>query len=66
MSGPALVLGAFLDGVPESVAIGLTALGGSTVSLAVVVAVFLSNVPEGLAATIGLQRTGTRAAPGSC
>ncbi len=58
VSGPALVLGAFLDGVPESVAIGLTMLGGSPVSVAVVVAVFLSNVPEGLAATMGLERIG--------
>lgn len=58
VSGPALVLGAFLDGVPESIAIGLTMLGGSPVSVAVVVAVFLSNVPEGLAATMGLERSG--------
>ncbi len=57
-SGPALVLGAFLDGVPESVAIGLTMLGGSPVSVAVVVAVFLSNIPEGLAATMSLSRGG--------
>ncbi len=57
-SGPALVLGATLDGVPESVAIGLTMLGGSSVSVAVVVAVFLSNVPEGLAATVSLESAG--------
>ncbi len=58
VSGPSLVLGATLDGVPESVAIGLSLLGGSAVSTAMVVAVFLSNVPEGLAASIGLRNGG--------
>ena len=58
VSGPSLVLGATLDGVPESVAIGLTLLGGNTVSAAMVVAVFLSNVPEGMAASIGLRHAG--------
>lgn len=57
-SGMQLALGATLDGVPESVAIGLTLLTGNTVSLAVVIAVFLSNVPEGMAASIELARTG--------
>lgn len=57
-SGLQLALGATLDGVPESVAIGLTLLTGDTVSVAVVVAVFLSNVPEGMAASIELARTG--------
>jgi zinc transporter, ZIP family len=58
VSGPSLVLGATLDGIPESVAIGLTLLGGSTVSVAMVVAVFLSNVPEGMAASVGLRAAG--------
>lgn len=58
VSGMPLVLGAALDGVPEAVAIGLTMLGGATVSIAMVVAVFLSNIPEGLAATVGLLKTG--------
>jgi ZIP family zinc transporter len=55
------VLGSVLDGVPESVAIGITILANPTgaVSVAVVAAVFLSNVPEGLSATIGLRDAGT-------
>lgn len=57
-TGLQLALGATLDGVPESVAIGLTLLGGSPVSVAMVVAVFLSNVPEGMAASVELARTG--------
>jgi zinc transporter, ZIP family len=56
--GPALgiVLGAVLDGIPESVVIGLSLLEGNGVSVAVVVAVFLSNVPESLSAATGLQQ----------
>ena len=58
VSGPSLVLGATLDGVPESVAIGLALLGGGSVSVAMVVAVFLSNLPEGMAASVGLRNAG--------
>jgi ZIP family zinc transporter len=60
VSGPQLVLGSVLDGVPESVAIGITILANpsGTVSIAMVAAVFLSNIPEGLSATIGLRDAG--------
>jgi ZIP family zinc transporter len=57
-TGPAIVLGAMLDGIPESIAIGVSLLEGSGVSVAVVAAVFLSNVPESLSAATGLQRAG--------
>jgi ZIP family zinc transporter len=58
-SGAALgiVLGAVLDGIPESVVIGLSLLEGEGVSVAVVVAVFLSNVPESLSAATGLRES---------
>jgi len=56
----AIVLGALLDGIPESVAIGVTLLEGTGVGAAFVVAVFLSNVPESLAAATGLKRAGWR------
>jgi ZIP family zinc transporter len=59
VSGPSLVLGALLDGVPESLAIGITLLGGDTVSTAMVAAVFIANIPEGMAASVGLRQTGT-------
>jgi len=52
-----LVLGAVLDGIPESAVIGLSLLGPGGVSAAVVVAVFLSNIPESLSAASGLRRT---------
>jgi ZIP family zinc transporter len=54
----ALVLGALLDGIPESAAIGVSLLGGGSVGVAVVFAVFLSNIPEALAASAGMRRDG--------
>ncbi len=54
-SGGAIVLGALLDGIPESAAIGVTLLGGGSVSVSFVVAVFLSNLPESISATAELR-----------
>jgi zinc transporter, ZIP family len=54
----AIVLGIVLDGIPESAVIGLTLLEGTGVSAAMIFAVFLSNVPEAIAATTGLAKSG--------
>jgi zinc transporter, ZIP family len=54
----ALVLGALLDGIPESAAIGVSLVGGGTVGAAVVAAVFLSNIPESLSASSGMKKDG--------
>ena len=54
----ALVLGALLDGIPESAAIGVSLIGGGSVGVAVVAAVFLSNIPESLSASAGMKATG--------
>ena len=54
----ALTLGIVLDGIPESIALGLTILAGEGVSAALLIAIFLSNVPESIAATTGFQRSG--------
>ena len=56
----AIVLGIVLDGIPESVVIGLTLLEGGSVSVAMLVAVFLSNLPEAIGATSGLALAGWR------
>src|SRR4029453_507860 len=54
-SGLAIVLGAVLDGIPESMVIGISLLDGDGVSVAMVVAVFVSNLPEAIAAPDGLK-----------
>jgi zinc transporter, ZIP family len=56
----AIVLGTVLDGIPESIVIGLTLLEGGGVSVAMLVAVFLSNLPEAIGATSGLATAGWR------
>ena len=57
-SGAAIAIGALLDGIPESIAIGLSILHGGSVSIAVVVAIFLSNLPEGLSSSAGMKKAG--------
>jgi zinc transporter, ZIP family len=59
-SALAIVLGTVLDGIPESAVLGLTLLQGGTVSVAMLAAVFLSNLTEAVAATAGLRASGWR------
>lgn len=56
--GLAIAVGALLDGIPESVVIGVSLLEGKGVSLVAVVAIFLSNLPEGLSSAAGMRRAG--------
>ena len=49
-----LSVGMALDGIPESIAIGLTLLGSGSVSIALVGAVFLSNLPEAIGVAAAL------------
>lgn len=57
-SGTAIAIGALIDGIPESIVIGLSLVGGEGVSMAMVAAVFLSNLPEGLSSAAGMKRAG--------
>jgi len=56
----AIVLGIVLDGIPESIVLGLTIVVGGSVSTAYLAAVFISNVPEAFAASSGLELAGWR------
>lgn len=57
-SGASIALGALIDGVPESIVIGIGLLGGGAVSIVTVAAIFLSNIPEALSSSAGMKRAG--------
>lgn len=61
-SALAIVLGIVLDGIPESIVLGLTLVVEGSVSVAFLVAVALSNVPEAFAASSGLVSAGWKRA----
>ena len=57
-SALAIVLGTVLDGIPESMVIGLTIYQGGAVGAAYLAAVFISNLPEAISSTAGLAAGG--------
>ena len=59
-SALAIVLGTILDGIPESIVIGLTIFESGSVGAAYLVAVFVSNVPEAISSSVGLTASGWR------
>ncbi len=56
--GTGILFGAALDGIPESAVLGVSLVAGSGVSVAVLVAILISNVPEALASTTDLAAAG--------
>jgi zinc transporter, ZIP family len=61
-SALAIVLGTVLDGIPESMVIGLTIFQGGAVGAAYLTAVFISNLPEAISSTTGLTTGGWKKA----
>ena len=59
--GLAVAIGALLDGVPESLVLGLSIADGGAVSIPMLVAVAVSNVPEGLSSAAGMKHEGRSA-----
>ena len=57
-SGAAIFVGTLLDNVPEFIILGMGLALGGAVNLAFLVAVFVSNLPEGVAGSINLQTAG--------
>ena len=57
--GSSLALGAFLDGIPEQLALGLSLVSGSGVSAGLLVAVFVSNLPEAIGSASESRESGT-------
>lgn len=57
-TGMAIAAGTMLDGIPESMAIGLLVASGGKLSIATIAAIFISNIPEALSSTAGMRRAG--------
>lgn len=58
VSGKGIFIGTVMDTLPESALIGMSLIGGSSVNMSLLVSIFISNIPEGLASTVGLQKSG--------
>ena len=54
--GAALALGAFLDGIPEQMVLGIGLAAGEPVSAGLVAAIFVSNLPEAIGGATDMRR----------
>jgi len=57
-SGFAIFVGTLLDNVPESLILGMSVALGGAINLAFLAAVFVSNLPEGVAGSVNLKTAG--------
>jgi len=57
-SGAAIFIGTLLDNVPESIILGMSLAIGGVINIAFLAAVFVSNLPEGVAGTVNLETSG--------
>lgn len=57
--GTSLALGAFLDGIPEQAVLGIGIASGTGVSIALIVAIFVSNLPEAIGSASDMRETGS-------
>ena len=58
-AGPALALGAFLDGIPEQLVLGIGLASGEGVGVGLLVAIFVSNLPEAIGSASEMRQSGT-------
>jgi zinc transporter, ZIP family len=59
-AGLPLLLGALLDGIPEQTVLGIGLAGGEGVSIALLVAIFVSNLPESIGSATDMKSAGKR------
>jgi zinc transporter, ZIP family len=57
-AGTALALGAFLDGIPEQLVLGIALAGGEGVGVGLLVAIFVSNLPEAIGSASEMRKSG--------
>jgi ZIP family zinc transporter len=57
-AGTALALGAFLDGIPEQAVLGIGLAAGHGVGIGLVVAIFVSNLPEAVGSASDMRADG--------
>ncbi len=57
--GTDLALGAFLDGIPEQLVLGINIAAGQGVGVALLVAIFVSNLPEAMGSAEEMRESGT-------
>jgi zinc transporter, ZIP family len=58
-AGTALALGAFLDGIPEQTVLGIGIASGKGVGVGLLVAIFVSNLPEAIGSSSDMRAAGT-------
>ncbi len=56
--GLGIFVGTVMDAIPESIMLGTTLIGGKGVSMLLLIAIFISNIPEGLSSTAGMLKSG--------
>jgi zinc transporter, ZIP family len=57
-AGPALALGALLDGIPEQAVLGIGIAAGAGVSVGLLAAIFISNLPEAIGSSTAMRADG--------
>lgn len=58
VSGTAILVGSVMDNIPENMALGISLAIGGSVDLVLLAAIFISNLPEGLSSSEGMESQG--------
>jgi zinc transporter, ZIP family len=61
-AGTALALGAFLDGIPEQLVLGIALASGEGIGVGLLVAIFVSNLPEAIGSASEMRGAGVERA----